>query len=277
MMCRICSTPLSPWGATAGIPLLKCGTCGSIHADCEKPAEDMYADLYSKDEVVPSVVRDSLDAVARSMKPFRTHGRWLDIGFGQGALLEAAAREGWLCHGTELSEVALKKGRRRGFTTSPTSESFVDGSFDVVSLVELVEHVENPRGFLKEARRVLREGGCLYLTTPNAWSVNRWLLGPSWSVFAPPDHVTIFAPLGLRRILRGSGFQTIALRAEGLNPFEILRSLRREQDREFHRDQAGTALCQSLAANPGRRRLKILANRVLTATRLGDSLKATAQ
>ncbi len=186
----------------------------------------MYADLYSKDEVVPGVVKDSLDVVARSMRPFRTHGRWLDVGFGQGALLDAASREGWLCHGTELSEVALKKGGARGFKTTATSEHFEDESFDVVSLVELLEHVEDPRAFLREARRVLRKGGCMYVTTPNAWSLNRWILGASWSIFA-------------------------------LN--------------------AGTSLCQSFAASPGRRRLKSFVNQILTATRLGDSLKARAQ
>lgn len=277
MMCRVCSAPLSPWGATGGIPLLKCRMCGSIHADCEKPSEDMYAGLYSKDEVVPDVVNDSLDVVARSMRPFRTHGRWLDIGFGQGALLDAASREGWLCHGTELSEVALKKGSVRGFKTTATSEHFEDESFDVVSLVELLEHVEDPRAFLREARRVLRKGGCMYVTTPNAWSLNRWILGASWSIFAPPDHVTIFTPHSLGRILKDCGFERIALRAEGLNPFEILRRALAKKDGEFHRVNAGTSLCQSLAASPGRRRLKSFVNQILTATRLGDSLKVRAQ
>ncbi len=275
MICRVCTVPLSPWGFSASVPQLRCPRCGSIHADCVKPAEDLYADLYRKDEVVPAVVAASLDAVVRSMSHYRTHGNWLDIGFGQGALLDAAARGGWQCHGTELSEVALEKGRARGFITAAGTEAFEDGAFDVLSLVELVEHVEAPLGFLKEARRVLRKGGCLYVTTPNAWSLNRWYLGARWTVFGPPDHITIFTPPGLRRLFRLAGFEKISLRTEGLNPFEILHSRRRVVPAaDFNRAETTTALCQSFSSSPGRRRAKSLANSILSALQIGDSLKA---
>lgn len=272
MICRVCSIPLSPWGFSASIPQLRCRRCGSIHADCVKPAEDLYADLYRNDEEVPPVVATSLDAVVGSMSPFRTHGKWLDIGFGQGALLAAAARGGWLSHGTELSRVALEKGRARGFITTQGTEALADGAFDVVSLVELLEHVEDPLGFLKEARRVLRKGGCLYVTTPNAWSLNRWCLGANWTMFGPPDHITIFTPPGLRRLFRQAGFEKADLRTEGLNPFEMLH--RRGLKPGFNRVETTTALCQSFGSSPGRRRVKRLANSILSAFRVGDSLKA---
>lgn len=277
MMCRVCSTPLLPWGFSAGVPQLRCRRCGSIHADCVKPADDLYADLYRKDEEVPPVVAASLDAVVRSMSRFRTHGKWLDIGFGQGALLDAAARGGWQCHGTELSEVALERGRARGFITATGTEAFADDAFDVVSLVELVEHVEDPLRFLKEARRVLRKGGCLYVTTPNAWSLNRWYLGANWTVFGPPDHITIFTPSALRRLFQQAGFEKTNLRTEGLNPFEMLQSRSREAPAPgFNRVGAGTKLCESLSTSPGRRRVKTLANALLNLLRAGDSMKARA-
>lgn len=275
--CRACCGALAPWGVTGIVPLLKCDGCGSIHADCEKPSDDLYADLYSREDIVPAVVAASLDGIAASMRPFRTHGRWLDIGFGQGALLDAAARAGFECHGTELSQVALDKGRARGFVTARGTEGFPDRSFDVVSLVELVEHVEDPAGFLHEARRVLRPGGCLYITTPNAWSVNRFCLGGRWSVFAPPDHITIFTPRGLRRLLVESGFERVSIRAEGLNPFEILRRPSKEGEAmEFNRAQASTRLCESFSASPGRRRMKAALNALLSLGRVGDSLKVRA-
>ena len=273
MKCRICAIVLSPWGRTAGIPLLRCRGCGSIHADCPKPSEDLYADLYNRPDEVPPLVAASLDRVVSSMSSFRTHGRWLDIGFGQGALLDSAARAGWQCHGTEHSEVAVEKARARGFVTAPETGAFADRFFDVVSLIEVVEHVEDPRWFLTEARRVLRPGGCLYVTTPNAWSVNRWTLGASWSIFCPPDHLTIFSPRGLRELLWQCGFRRNAVCTEGLNPFEILNRAQKREGKDFHRVNAGLELCTSLSASPGRRRLKTLANIILSGTRLGDSLK----
>lgn len=277
MNCRVCSIPLSPWGETAGVPLLKCPDCGAIHADCLKPSGDMYADLYRTEERVPAVVAASLDAVVRSMTTYRTSGKWLDVGFGQGALLDAAVRGGWLAHGTEVSEVALEKGRARGFETARGTEAFGANTFDVVSLVELVEHVESPEEFFREARRVLRPGGCLYLTTPNARSLNRWFLGSKWTVFAPPDHITIFTPRSLRQLLVRTGFGHVSLRTEGLNPFEILGALRGARGSARDRRECSTGLCERLSSSPGRRRMKTLANAVLRASGVGDSLKARAR
>jgi len=276
VICRICAVPLVPWAVKDAIPLLKCPACGSIHADCTKPSGDLYAGLYRRDEPVPDVVAKSLDAVVHSMGRFRTHGKWLDVGFGQGALLEAATRGGWLSHGTELSTIALEKGHSRGFVTASGTTAFENGAFDVVSLVELLEHVEEPDAFLREARRVLRKGGCLYVTTPNCWSLNRWLLGPAWSVFSPPDHITIFPPMALNRLLSACGFQMVDLRADGLNPFEILQRRRSGQESAFDAANAGPRLCAAVSSTPGRARLKALANALLGATRLGDSLKARA-
>ena len=273
MKCRVCDTVLLPWGVTANIPLLRCGVCGSLHADCPKPAEDLYAELYEKDEIVPDVVASSLDAVVSSMEPYRSNGRWLDVAFGQGALLDAAARRNWRCYGSELSSVALRKGRARGFVTAAGTSDFENGSFDVVSMVEFVEHVEDPSSFLREARRVLRPGGCLYITTPNAWSANRWLLGAAWSVFAPPDHVTIFTPGAMTRLLTSNGFGDIEIRAEGLNPSELRRKPKGSASTEAHRVNAATELCVAFSATPGRRRMKSLINSALSLTRLGDTLK----
>ena len=278
MNCRVCAIPLLPWRTKVAVALLRCGSCGSIHADCSKPPDDMYADLYARDDAVPEVVAASLDNVVRSMAPSRASGKWLDIGFGQGALLDAAARGDWRCYGTELSGTALDRGQARGFMTASGTEAFEDGSFDVVSLVELLEHVEDPGQFLGEARRVLRIGGCLYVTTPNAWSLNRWFLGESWSVFAPPDHITIFTPRGLHQLLRNAGFGKVALRTEGLNPFEIFRTpLCGGSAPACNRLETGTKLCETLSSSPGRRRIKSLVNSTLSALRLGDSIKARAR
>jgi SAM-dependent methyltransferase len=275
--CRVCAQALAPWGAAYDIPLLKCAGCGSIHADCGKPEEDLYANTYAQDVAIPRAVEDSLRAVVDSMDPYRTSGKWLDIGFGQGALLDVVAKRGWRAYGTEYSDVALRRGAERGFIVSKGSEALDAGSFDVVSLVELVEHVEEPLGFLKEARRLLRPGGCVYITTPNGWSINRWVLGDGWTNFGPPDHLIIFTPPAMRRLLTDAGFETADIRTEGLNPFEIVGMLKRRKTKQaIDRVNAGQRLCESLSASPGRRRIKATANIILRATRLGDSMKVRA-
>lgn len=55
---------------------------------------------------------------------------------------------------------------------------FIDCSFDLVVSIETIEHLESPPGFLLECRRVLRENGCLLLTTPNKRMASPYTASP---------------------------------------------------------------------------------------------------
>jgi hypothetical protein len=101
----------------------------------------------------------------------------------------------------------------------------------------------------------------LYLTTPNAKSLNRRCLGLEWSIFKPPEHITIWTARGLRAALSGAGFQCRRTRTEGFNQCEILSRLRRElaplQPRgrkgdvePVDRNETGFALNQALSSGP---------------------------
>jgi ubiquinone/menaquinone biosynthesis C-methylase UbiE len=96
--------------------------------------------------------------------------RALDLGAGDGRVAEALrARELVLA---DVSEVALERAQRRvpGATTALVAPDaalpFGDSSFDLVLCTETIEHVRDVQLFLSEARRVLRPGGTLALTTP---------------------------------------------------------------------------------------------------------------
>ena len=130
---------------------------------------------------------------------------------------------------------------------------------------------------LSEAGRWLRPGGLLYLTTPNADSLNRRWLGSEWSVFSPPEHLVIWTPRGLRRALARTGFQVRQIRTEGLNPSEMLQRLRpRSPAATGSRNQTGSALNEKLSSSPYRRKLKAGINQCLSLFKVGDSLKAWA-
>ena len=272
---------MRPWTRKGSIMLCECVRCGSVRSAEAPPASSLYDSIYAAPSHVPVVTKSSLAALVARAEPFRRTGRWLDVGFGQGALLEEAAGAGWSCHGTEVSGPALEAGRKRGWkvTTRLEAGEFEERSFDVASLVEVLEHVGDPVGLLDRVRRLVRPGGVLYLTTPNVYSLNRRVLGVGWSVFCPPEHQILWSRRGLARLLTASGFVVKEVRAEGLNPVEILGRLsarRRRQLAPIHRQDAGATLNAVLMATPGRRRVKRLINRALSATGLGDTLKAWA-
>jgi SAM-dependent methyltransferase len=272
------------WECKNDFGLRSCLECGAIFTSDQADAgevKELYDHYYDRARFdIPAVVANSLGNLARSFKSVRRTGRWLDIGYGEGGLLTIAREHGWACYGTEISPQALKYGARQGWvvTASPESDArFVAKSFDVVTMVEILEHVPSPDRLLAAAARFLRPGGLLYLTTPNADSLNRKLLGVDWSIFSPPEHLVIWTARGLRRALCRNGLQPLRIRTEGLNPSEVLGRLRSRASRPLPgRNEAGLKLNQAFAGSPFRLKMKAGINRCLSMFRLGDSLKAWA-
>jgi SAM-dependent methyltransferase len=228
----------------------------------------------------PTAIR-SLERVVEFAERFRRTGRWLDFGYGEGALLTVAEQRGWSCYGVEVSQRVLEYGQRRKWmvASEPRGDSrFVAGGFDVVTMVEVLEHVVAPVGFLNDMAYWLRRGGALYLTTPNARSLNGRILGLNWSVVSPPEHVVLWTVPALRSAVGRAGFRVFRMRTEGLNPSEILALARwREKENLVDRNKSAVALSEALSRTRARRALKTAMNGVLNITRLGDTLKVWAQ
>jgi len=76
---------------------------------------------------------------------------------------------------------------------------FRDDVADRIYAIHVIEHLEDPKQFLRECYRVLRRGGMVMLVTPNFLSRN---------AFADPDHKHVFNFFKLRKMLREVGFVT---------------------------------------------------------------------
>ncbi len=283
--CPACGSSLhSHVGYKFDCSMLQCSSCGTIFLGtqtCQYAVTELYNNYYDGARFLsPEAAAVSLERLVRSIEPFRQTNCWLDIGYGEGALLSIAKRHGWKCHGTELSPQALRYGEEQGWvvTKAEYDPRFQQAGFDVVTMIEFLEHAPAPDQFLQTAARWLRPGGLLYITTPNAESLNRRLLGLQWSVFSPPEHVTIWTARGLRHALTKAGFQTRCIRTDGLNPTEIIASYRRRNQGApaVHRNTAAFALNSAFSSSRLRRAIKAGINRCLSTVRIGDTLKVWA-
>jgi SAM-dependent methyltransferase len=95
--------------------------------------------------------------------------RILDAGCGSGRNMVELARYGSVT-GIELSEVAVAAARERGVgevvAGSLSELPFADDSFDMAVCLDVIEHLDDDRGALRELRRVIAPGGVLLVTVP---------------------------------------------------------------------------------------------------------------
>ncbi|MBX3260969.1 MAG: class I SAM-dependent methyltransferase [Labilithrix sp.] len=273
-----------------------CPRCGHTFVSVLPTAselEDTYEDYgYGAldDASLPKFLDRILEDRLASFDRHRSTNRILDVGFGAGGLLRVARGRGWDTFGVERSPAAVRYAKAKELGTIVLGDFLTAdlerGSFDVVVMSELLEHLIEPLPFLERAAELLRPGGLLYATTPHGRGVSGRALGSSWSVLRPPEHLQLFSIRSMRRSLARAGFRRIDVYTQGLLPHELVTAVRSKLStssgskggaRFEGRVTQSYRLNESLMSNTGGRALKSTANVVLRALRLGDSLRVEAE
>lgn len=140
-------------------------------------------------------------------------GKVLDVGCSTGLFLHEMVQAGWQAEGVELSEGAADYARRRFglpvFTGMLEDAPLADGSFDVVTFWDVLEHVYSPSTTLALAARLLKPGGLLLVHVPNWDSPERRLFGRHWAGWDPPRHLYVFDRASLGGIMEAAGFRLL--------------------------------------------------------------------
>lgn len=133
----------------------------------------------------------------------------LEIGCATGALLSAFVEAGWEAVGVEAGPSMAEYARKvfgLDVRTGTLDEAGIErGRFDVVMATHLIEHLNEPRRFLRQVRDALRDDGALYLVTPNSDGFQAWLLGSRWRS-AIRDHLYLFSARTMGAMLAEEGF-----------------------------------------------------------------------
>jgi SAM-dependent methyltransferase len=140
----------------------------------------------------------------------------LDIGTGSGFVLELAQDSGWAgVRGVEPSADAIAKARPdirpRIAADVMRPGLFESGSFDAVTMFQVLDHMPDPAGLLDECRLVLRPGGVVLAFNHNvrAWSAR--LLGER-SPIIDVEHTYLYSPATIRTLFTRSGFDVASVR-----------------------------------------------------------------
>ncbi|MBF0097194.1 MAG: class I SAM-dependent methyltransferase [Magnetococcales bacterium] len=148
---------------------------------------------------------------------YRSSGRWLDVGFGNGALLHAARECGYEPTGIDLQRKRVVELQQQGIEAHCCrldELALPDGQCAVVSMTDVLEHIPFPTRYLLAAHRLLQEDGVLLLSLPNRESRIWQLLdaqnnNPFWHQI---DHYHNFGRTRLYQLLQEYGFQPLNCR-----------------------------------------------------------------
>lgn len=169
--------------------------------------QQYFADTYAvRQQTYQQFVRRLPEWLGRDVQ------RLLDIGCGDGVLLEAANAVGITCAGTELSsnlQQLLREKYQGRIEIWDTAEAIPTNNFDVITLINVIEHVAAPYELLATLANKLSDDGILFVHTPNVGGLPARLQGAQWAQIEPLGHLYYFSARTLSAMLQKSGFEPI--------------------------------------------------------------------
>ena len=208
--------------------LYKCNHCGSAFT-FPLPSEDQLTALYNRfaDGLIPATrdIREEypLDAwyqqclqhaLKRSGKSYESGSvfSWIDLGAGKGELSKQIAQQFPASKGCAVDfhnkpDQLKQLGNIEWQSIDMNGDDFataLNGNADLIFIITVLEHLRRPDVFLRNALRLLKPGGCLYLTTPQYGSLASNLLGKRWPYIIPGEHLNIPSLRGMEILAKRS-------------------------------------------------------------------------
>ncbi len=220
MICKICQNKkLKYFAQFPFFDLYYCNNCKTYPANGnfdKKFLTRVYSESYFNfwkgtsptltDKVKSEVRKMKRETFGEYLKIISKHhklkgSKLLDIGCATGYLLELAQEKGCDCSGVEVSSFAAKEASKkfpkRIFNGTIEQAKYKDKQFDIITMIDLLEHVTDPIKTLNEVKRILKPDGYILIVTPNIDSVWVKLLGKKWTNFKE-EHIFYFSPISLK-------------------------------------------------------------------------------
>lgn len=204
--------------------IVQCRYCGYVYANPRWQGDDLL-DAYQavEDEAYVRERQGRELTFARHLAALEevvgppAGRRLLDVGAYIGVFVEVAHASGWDACGVEPSEWAVCAARRRGLPIvqgTQDSPELNGHTFDVITMWDVIEHVNDPAAELARAYELLKPGGWLAVHTMDVDSLFARLMGRRWP-WLMDMHIHYFNRRTLAQMLRKQRFEVVWVGAQG--------------------------------------------------------------
>ncbi len=150
------------------------------------------------------------------IRKFISSGALLDIGAAFGFFVHQAARF-FDAQGVEPSHESVLKAHELDI---PVREGTVDAipeseQYDCIVTWDVIEHVFDPRDFVRKISKRLKSDGYLFISTGDASGIVPRLSLKHWALMTPPDHLQFFSKTTISSLLEQEGFKVLDIRHSG--------------------------------------------------------------
>lgn len=208
-------------GGVSGLPftVVVCERCGLARTD--PPPDDQR---YRDSTLTPSMAHEGeawAPEIVAFLQRLRPDGRLLDVGCNLGAAVEAAAAAGYDATGIDVDPWATEQARRQGRRVLTGELADLPGTYDLITLVHVAEHVAALPDLLRAAADHLAPDGRLVLFVPHHRGLVPRMLGDRWQLWAPHEHLWHFEPTTLVAVVtEATGLEPERVTARGaIEPF----------------------------------------------------------
>ncbi len=172
--------------------------------------EDFHSQFkYKSAEELPEQWKDGILKQVKVIKHgLMSGGNILEIGCGQGLLLEELKKEGFNVVGVEPSVSGSVIASRKGLNVindNFPSETLKNKKYDLIILSQVLEHIKDPGMFIDEILVILSKGGKILFVQTNWKGLIPRYLKSRWHAWVPEQHYWHFTPKGLAYILKKKG------------------------------------------------------------------------
>lgn len=158
-----------------------------------------------------------------------------DIGAGSGAFALALKETGFFQRvlAFDFSQDCVRACAKRGIEAYRGSvEDIPEGSVNLLTMNDLIEHISDPLSFLRKCYSTLMPNGFIEIATPNGEGFDFKILKEKTVNITPPEHLNYFNPTSIKILLKRADFSTLRVETPGILDIQIvMRELKQDTDK----------------------------------------------